>query len=220
MIVSDAIVDRIDALFANGRSTVGPLHRDEFTTLMTANGDVPLFMANFLRFRQRAEYSDGSDGGLTGREAHSRYEEALPIIREMGGRQLFSGDVESKLLGDVMWDRVVVNWYPSRTAFLDLLLQDGYQELTVHRRAAVEAAIVLMCRRIELQTLPDPDPVSVPHSATDDDRTFTMVHLLAFNESARYAGDGDDQSSGEEAMRRYEENAAVTALPLGVRPKL
>ena len=53
----------------------------------TGPDEGPFVMVNLLRFRDRAEYHDGSDTHLSGREAYDRYAEGVrPLIEALGGR--------------------------------------------------------------------------------------------------------------------------------------
>jgi len=46
----------------------------------------------------------------------------------------------------MLYDEVVAVWYPSRAAFLTLDAFPGYREaFDLHRRAAIERAVLLVC---------------------------------------------------------------------------
>ena len=100
----------------------------------------PIYMVNLLKFRDRAEYPDGGDAGLTGREAYARYAEAVtPLVTGLGGGVVFMGDVSRLMLGEVeeLWDQVAIAWYPSRQAMLDMMQSEAYRAIHVHRDAGL-----------------------------------------------------------------------------------
>jgi uncharacterized protein (DUF1330 family) len=100
----------------------------------------PIYMVNLLKFRDRAEYPDGSDADLTGREAYARYAEAVTrLVIDLGGGFVFMGDVSRLMLGEVeeLWDQVAIAWYPSRQAMLDMMRSEAYQSIHVHRDAGL-----------------------------------------------------------------------------------
>ncbi|HWU80285.1 MAG TPA: DUF1330 domain-containing protein, partial [Caulobacter sp.] len=45
----------------------------QFLEFFGAPDDGPFVMVNLLKFKERAEYADGSDAHLSGREAYVRY---------------------------------------------------------------------------------------------------------------------------------------------------
>ncbi len=72
----------------------------------------PIFMVNLLRFKDNAEYEDGRETELTGREAYTLYLEAVSeLLQEFGGGAMFVADVERRK--DSSW--------PLETAVHDML---------------------------------------------------------------------------------------------------
>ena len=97
-------------------------------------------MVNLLKFKTHAEYEDGRDTDLTGREAYGLYLEGVKkLLKQVGGYLGFSGEVERLALGEVgeLWDAVALAVYPSRQAMLDMMQLDGMQEIGVHRAAGL-----------------------------------------------------------------------------------
>ena len=100
----------------------------------------PICMVNLLKFRPRAEYEDGRDSQLTGREAYERYEEGVKnLLRQIGGYIGFIGEVERLALGEVeeLWDAVALAVWPSRQAMLEVMQADSMREIAVHRAAGL-----------------------------------------------------------------------------------
>ena len=72
------------------------------TEFFSAPEDGPFVMVNLLKFKANAEYADGSDADLTGRQAYDRYAEGVgKLVEALGGSFEFSGEVTGILLGEV-----------------------------------------------------------------------------------------------------------------------
>jgi uncharacterized protein (DUF1330 family) len=92
--------------------------------------DEPFVMLNLL------EYTD--DGG----EAYDRYaENTVPLVQKRGGKMLYRGiplaDTESG-----HWDSVGLVFYPSPSAFLDMVQSSEYQAGIPHRNQGLKRTMV------------------------------------------------------------------------------
>lgn len=107
----------------------------------------PIVMCNLNRYRDRAEYPNPGPGDdLSGREAYLRYGEvALRAMAEVGAQILWMAPAEQVFAGceHEEYDEVLLVWYPSRAAFLEMLSLDWYREALVHRNAALAQASVI-----------------------------------------------------------------------------
>jgi uncharacterized protein (DUF1330 family) len=102
--------------------------------------DGPIYMVNLLKFKIHAEYEDGRESSLTGREAYGLYEQGVTkLLPQFGGYAAFFADVERLTLGEVedLWDVVAVAVYPSRQAMLDMMQSEGMKEISAHRSAGL-----------------------------------------------------------------------------------
>jgi uncharacterized protein (DUF1330 family) len=102
--------------------------------------DGPFVMVNLLKFKPFAEYPDGSDAHLSGREAYTRYGvEVRKLIEGLGGRVRFSGAVSGLLLGEVeeLWDVVALAEYPSLAAFRSMAMSSEMHAIEHHRLAGL-----------------------------------------------------------------------------------
>jgi uncharacterized protein (DUF1330 family) len=111
--------------------------------------DGPFVMVNLLRFRTRAEYPDGSDAHLTGREAYDRYSAGVRnLIEALGGRVVYSGAVTGLLLGEVeeLWDAVGLVEYPSLDAFQRMIRSPEMREIETHRSAGLAGQLNIRTR--------------------------------------------------------------------------
>ena len=100
----------------------------------------PIYMVNLLKFKDIAEYEDGRETTLTGREAYELYEKGVAaLLPQFGGFGAFFGDVERLMLGEVeeLWDVVAIAVYPSRQAMLDMMQSDRMKDISQHRSAGL-----------------------------------------------------------------------------------
>jgi len=102
--------------------------------------DGPFVMINLLKFRDRAEYPDGSEPDLSGRDAYRRYGKAVQAcLASVGARSVYAGDVTELMLGEVeeLWDMVALAEYPSRAAMMAMVSSPDYQAIEKHRIAGL-----------------------------------------------------------------------------------
>ena len=100
----------------------------------------PIFMVNLLKFNERAEYEDGRETRLSGREAYALYAaEVAKVITQVGGKLVFGANVERLMLGEVeeLWDQVAIAMYPSRAAMVEMIQLPESAEISVHRTAGL-----------------------------------------------------------------------------------
>jgi uncharacterized protein (DUF1330 family) len=112
-------------------------------------GDGPVSMVNLLKFKKRAEYPDGRDAQLSGKEAYFRY--ALPmtkLVLDAGGTLDFSGDVSPLLIGELEqdWDMVAIMTYPSPHTLADISQTPEFKTISEHRKAGLEGQLLIPCR--------------------------------------------------------------------------
>lgn len=97
-------------------------------------------MVNLIKFKQQAEYEDGRETDLTGREAYELYEQGIKkLLQGIGGSVGFEGDVERLMLGEVeeLWDVVALAVWPSRQAMFEVMQSPQMQEIGAHRSAGL-----------------------------------------------------------------------------------
>ena len=108
---------------------------------MQADGpEGPIFMVNLLKFKEHAEYADGRETDLSGREAYGLYGQAVSqIIRQYDGEVIFVGDVTFLSLGQVeeLWDEIAIAKYPNRAALWAMSTSPEWNEAAVHRAAGL-----------------------------------------------------------------------------------
>ncbi len=115
-------------------------NEEQIKGFLEPGAEGPIGMVNLLKFKPQAEYEDGRETGLTGREAYEIYEEGVSqILRDIGGYIGFWGDVERLAIGEVeeLWDLVAIAVWPSRQAMLEAMQSPRMQEISVHRTAGL-----------------------------------------------------------------------------------
>lgn len=112
-----------------------------------AGDDTPVFMLNLLRF------ADTSADGDSGMAAYGRYAAATaPHLARVGGEVVWAGACDAALIGpeDPEWHVAAVVRYPSRTAFLDMVKDPEYQEVSKIRTGALADARLIPCAQTTL----------------------------------------------------------------------
>jgi len=100
----------------------------------------PVFMINLLKFKDKAEYADGRETDLSGREAYNLYGAGVAgLLPEFGARFFFMADITHLSLGQVeeLWDEVAIAVYPNRNALFRMSQSKAWQDLAAHRAAGL-----------------------------------------------------------------------------------
>ena len=117
----------------------------------------PVVMVNLVRFRERSRNGNGS-----GWDAYARYSKGdMPLLKKVGGTILWAGHVEGVALGDLgegRWDWVVVVFYPSRAAFLEMMTSPEYAAINVDRENGVEEHVILAANQTYSKFEPNRPP--------------------------------------------------------------
>ena len=124
----------------NVTNEVVPTSQERIEAMMAPGPDGPIHMVNLLKFKPSAEYDDGRESDLSGREAYQIYgREVSKLIVEYGGSITFVGDVTFLALGQVdeLWDEVAIAQYPSRQALWEMSTSPEWQAIAVHRAAGL-----------------------------------------------------------------------------------
>ena len=121
-------------------------NKEQIKGFMEPVSEGPICMVNLLKFKEKAEYEDGRDTDLTGREAYALYEEGVKkLLQEIGGGIGFEGDVERLALGEVeeLWDVVALAVWPSRGVMFEVMQSPEMQAISVHRSAGLAGQLNL-----------------------------------------------------------------------------
>lgn len=123
---------------------VTPVDPERIRGLMENGPDGPIFMVNLLKFRDRAEYEDGRETGLSGRDAYMIYGRAVAgLLPRFGGSAVFAGDVTFLALGQVeeLWDEIAIASYPARADMVRMSMSPEWQAISVHRSAGLKGQL-------------------------------------------------------------------------------
>ncbi|MSX01959.1 MAG: hypothetical protein F2813_02245 [Actinobacteria bacterium] len=171
--------------------------------------DGPFWAVNLMKYREVADYADGRETTLTGREADDLYAPLGPLA-EIGAIPAFQADVTDQLAGDPAWDRIAIVRYPSRDKFFEMQRREDFLELHAHKDAGMEFTIVfastpvsvsenpgggshvLRLRRFAAGAAPAPDPDGVTPVAhfeiegviVGDDRTWDDARFDIVDDAA------------------------------------
>jgi len=129
----------------NYEIAVYPTH-EKLMELAGSQDTSPVVMLNLLKFREVAEYKDGRDERISGREAYMRYAEAMRgIVEAGGGRMLISADLNDVVIGEVgdLWDVVAMVEYPSAAGFFAIAASPEVAEIGVHREAGLAGQLLI-----------------------------------------------------------------------------
>jgi hypothetical protein len=194
------------------------MNEDEVRKLL-ANPTERFYAVNLIRYREMAEYADGRETDLTGREANALYD-PMPFITAIGGRLVYYSTVDQQIDGedDVVWDDVSIVEYPCPIGFLAMVTHPDFQATAIHKDAGIETRVVFA----ELQPLPaptDPDQSEAAFPPTDEDPAFDLMYAMDFHEIAQYEPDANEpERTGEEAWNLYQSSATSAYTALGHYP--
>ena len=200
-----------------GDPSYAEINEAQVMTMIQAPTEGPFYMVNLIRYREWAEYPDGRQTDLTGREANALYS-PIEFLEAIGARAVFNGEVVGTTLGEEgTWDEVAIVEYPCPLALFAMVAHPEFQARAVHKDAGLEASIVMVTH---LQPLGDVDPGESPFPATTDDPAFELVRVFELNQQAQYGDDSDEPPrSGQEALDLYDDAVQETEHTLGIYPK-
>jgi len=115
-------------------------NEEQMAGFLEGDIDTPIKMVNLLKFKDKADYKDGRQTSLSGKEAYQIYaDEVQGHLEKVGGKSIFLGEVERLMPGEVedLWDWVAIAEYPSRKAMLEMVMDSEYQKSEEHRSAGL-----------------------------------------------------------------------------------
>ena len=188
----------------------GQVNREYAKRLATTapEDDGPVWMVNLMKYREKADYGDGTESGKSGREADDEYTPLGPL-KAIGAEIVFAADVETQLFGSgPKWDRIGIVKYPTRRSFIEMQSRADFREKHVHKDAGMEHTIVMGTQPMFSPPSPAdaPDWADVAHPPTETDGYVVIMHVLRFNEGAV-----------DTTMVSYQNAAGIAAVPHGVR---
>ena len=119
---------------------VMPTSAERINEMLEPGPDGPIFMVNLLKFKEHAEYEDGRETYLSGRQAYGIYGRGVSeLLPAYGGKVVFVGEVTFLMLGQVeeLWDEIAIAQYPNRGALVAMSSSEEWRALAVHRTAGL-----------------------------------------------------------------------------------
>ncbi len=106
----------------------------------------PIYMLNLLKYKDKAEYKDGRETTLSGKEAYHLYAKGVKkCLAKVGGEMTFSSTVRRLSIGSVdeLWDEIAIAMYPNRTAMMQMMQLPEMAEIGKHRKAGLAGQLNL-----------------------------------------------------------------------------
>ena len=76
-------------------------NKTQIEGFLEGDTDTPITMLNLLKFKEKAEYEDGRETDLTGKEAYSIYaKEVVEHLKKSRSKLGFSGKVSRLMIGE------------------------------------------------------------------------------------------------------------------------
>ena len=119
-------------------------NKEQIEAFIREDAGTPVHMVNLLKFKDKAEYEDGRETDLTGRQAYAIYSaEIKGHIEKVGGQIVFEGQASQLLVGEVedLWDMIAIVRYPDVRAMVKMTSDRAYGEIAVHRIAGLEGQL-------------------------------------------------------------------------------
>ncbi len=108
--------------------------------------DGPIWMVNFMKYKERADYGEAGGPDISGREADDRYA-PVEVLADLGAEVAYFGDVVGPDgRTDPSWDRMGIVRYPTRRSFVDMLSRPDFEAKRVHKDAGMAFTIIMACR--------------------------------------------------------------------------
>lgn len=165
--------------------TYGTANVAYMVSWLSLEEDGPMWALNLMKYHPIAQYADGRETAITGAEADEIYKPEGPLART-GSRILLITEVLGQVVGDgIPWDRVAIAQYSKRRAMMDMQGDPEFQELHVHKEAAMDFTIVTA-------TFPQPGTGTGEGIGSADEGTHRLLLDLVADASVPAIGDEVD----------------------------
>ncbi len=118
-----------------------PPEASNIINMLVSDSPSPFWMVNLIEYKEQAEYEDGRETDLTGREADEIYGALiLPQLAAYSSLPSLTMDVDIVLSNEPSdWDRAAIVRYASRDAFLNIFaLNPESPDALAHKNAGIE----------------------------------------------------------------------------------
>jgi len=147
------------------------------------NLDGPIWMVNFMRYKEKAVYPDGRESDVSGREADDIYA-PVDVLQKLGANVAYFGDVTSEIdAATPYWHRMGIVQYPTRRSFIEMQNRPDFIPRMIHKEAGMEFTIIACCL-----------PTSTFEGERESPQTVTFALIPA-------GGDAPDLTKGQALFR-------------------
>ena len=105
--------------------------------------DGHIFMVNWMKYHEVAQYEGDGGPAISGKEADDRYA-PFEVLERIGAVPVFIGDVVAQSSAGE-WDRMAIVRYASRKSFIDMQNRSDFKEKHVHKEAGMLYTICQGC---------------------------------------------------------------------------
>lgn len=149
----------------------------------------PMWALNLMKYRERAEYTDGRESSISGMEADDVYA-PHEHLREVGSRIVMMAPVFHQLVGDGhVWDRIAIAQYRDRMAMIEMSSNADFQKDEAHKEAGMDCTIVMATFPVAGEPVP-------PQESGADDGRLLLLQLLGDPGAVDIAADIDSVRIG------------------------
>lgn len=187
--------------------------------------DGPAYMVNLMRYKPVAEYADGRESTLSGREADDEYA-PTEVLDDIGATVVLFGDVVAQTRGEPAWDRVGIVRYPTRRSFVEMQQRRDFADKHAHKAAGMERTIVAVClppadedERLAAR-LRSSEPLTLHLLRHDGAAPPVDPGHLSLTVEGTVIGDGRTWDEVRFARGDHDEPAAAAAHTVVVRPTI
>lgn len=195
------------------------LNQDQVARMIDTPTEGPLYLFTLRRYRDVADYPDGRETDLTGREASALYD-PYELLTAVGAETVYATDVENQIDGDdIVWETIEIVEYPCPLALFAVLAHPDHQDLAIHETAGVQNTAVIVADLLPLPPPADPDQPEAAFPPTADDAAFDLIHVMDFHDIAQYEPDANEpERTGREAWQMYQAGGTGASAQLGHYP--
>ena len=109
----------------------------------TPDNDGYIYMVNWMKYHEVAQYEGGDGPAISGKEADNRYA-PFEVLADIGAVPVFIGDVVAQS-SPGEWDRMAIVRYATRKSFIDMQSRKDFKEKHVHKEAGMLYTICQGC---------------------------------------------------------------------------
>ena len=130
------------------------LYDDHWASLVEQSRSEPIWMLNFLEYKEQADHGEASDYNdvITDQQAYQQYSSGMiGSLAAVGGKVGWSGYMAKQIGGedDGHWHEIIFAVYRSTVAMMTMLAMDGYRAAHHHRIAGLARTRLLATQPIE-----------------------------------------------------------------------